>query len=200
MHSGFNTFLTALKGGVLNPSARITLNGSDITGKRTRALGVRAFRGSGGAYLGADRLGGSLAPELPLFESLIIHVYRRARRGLFLDTRKLNAWCGAIMKRAKIERPVRDKASSLSGGMIQRVLLAREFAEDASLVVLAEPGSGLDQANRSLLEDELKAIADRGAAALLFSTDMEELVSVADEILVLKYGTLETSAGVGNEI
>jgi len=166
----------------------IALNGRDITGK-----GVRAFRDAGGAYLGADRLRYNLAPELPLFESLVIHIFRRARHGIFFHVDKLNAWCRGIMKRAGIERSVSDKASSFSGGMLQRILLAREFSEEASLVVLAEPGSALDQFNRSLLTEELKALTRRGASALLFSTDMEELTSIANEILVLRDGTLAAS-------
>ena len=165
----------------------IALNGRDITGR-----GVRAFREAGGAYLGADRLGGNLAPELPLKESLVIHAFRRARRWIFLDMGYLNSWCRKIMNRAGIARSASDMAFSFSGGMLQRILLAREFAEDASLMVLAEAGSGLDQLNHTRLMNELrKRVHDSAsAAALLFSTDLEELISVADEIMVLRNGTL----------
>ena len=170
----------------------ITLNGHNITGK-----GVRAFRDAGGVYLGADRLGSNLAPELPLKESLIIHACRRAALkpssllGLlgFFDMNYLDSWCQKIMKRAGIKRSVSDRASSFSGGMLQRILLAREFEEDASLMVLAEAGSGLDQFSQAKLAEELRAHVNKGTAALLFSTDVEELISVADEIMVLRNGT-----------
>ena len=165
----------------------IALNGHDITGR-----GVRAFREAGGAYLGADRLGGNLAPELPLKESLIIHAVRRARRGIFLDMGYLNSWCTGIMNRAGIARSVSDSTFSFSGGMLQRILLAREFAESASLLILAEAGSGLDQVNHSRLMEELRRRLrqNESAATLLFSTDLEELISVADEIMVLRNGKL----------
>ena len=168
----------------------IILNGRDITGK-----GTRAFREAGGAYLGADRLGGNLAPDLPLSDNLDIHSFRRARRWVFLDPRVLVSWRRKIMKQAGIARPVSDRADSLSGGMIQRVLLAREFAEDPSLLVLAGPGSSLDEANFAGLVEELKALAGRGASALLFSTDMDELKQAADEIILLKNGTLVRNGG-----
>ena len=170
----------------------ITLNGRDIAGK-----GIRAFRKAGGAYLGADRLGNNLALNLSMGESLAIHAYRRAGRGIFLNKSYLNSWCDKIMSRAGITRPVSYKASSFSGGMLQRILLAREFAEDASLIVLAEPGSGLDTLNRSILVDELSRIkrGSREQAALLFSADKEELISLADEIFVLKDGELISSPG-----
>ena len=177
-------------GGGFFSEGSVTLNGRDITGK-----GVRAFREAGGAYLGADRLGGNLAAELPMYESLIIHVFRRSRRGLgiFLNSVYLNSWCKKIMDMAGIDRPVSGKPASFSGGMLQRILLAREFTEEASLLVLAEAGSGLDQFNRAALAEDLKAHTGRGAAALLFSTDMEELNSLADEIMVLKNGTFSAA-------
>lgn len=163
----------------------ISLNGSDITGK-----GVRAFRDAGGAYLGADRLGSNLARELPVSESLIIHAFRRMRQGVFLNTKALGLWSRKIMEQAGIDRSPSDGAASFSGGMTQRILLAREFAEEPKLLVLAEPGSGLDQLNRQKLAEELKTLVSRGASALLFSTDMEELQFIADEIKLLSNGTL----------
>jgi len=94
------------------------------------------------------------------------------------------------MDRAGIKRPASDRTFSFSGGMLQRILLAREFAENASLLILAEPGSGLDHANRLKFEEELRGIVSKGTAALIFSTDIEELTSVADEIMVLRNGEL----------
>jgi len=166
-------------------SGFIVLNGQDITGK-----GVHAFRNAGGAYLGADRLGGNLARELPLFESLIIHAYRRERFGVFLNMAYLKAWCEKIMNRSGVIRPVVDKPVSFSGGMVQRILLQREFAENASLLVLTEPGSALDQINRAALVDALREYARRGKAVLVFSSDAEELKFFTDEIMVLKDGIL----------
>ena len=168
-----------------SPGGSVILNGHDIKGK-----GVRAFRKAGGAYLSADRLGLNLAPELPLSESLIIHAFRRLKRGPFLDTASLKTWCREILDRAGIRRSASDRVGSFSGGMLQLILLAREFAESASLLILAEAGSGLDKSKRSKLEEELKAHARRGAAALLFSSDAEEFTSLTDKILVLKDGVL----------
>ena len=169
----------------------IILNGSDITGK-----GVRAFRDAGGAYLGADRLGSFHASGLPIRESLMIHAFRREAYRLFglLKMRRINSFCREIMEKAGIARSIMDNVSSFSGGMIQRILLAREFAEEPLLLVLAEAGSALDKKNRESLMKELKELAGRGASALLFSTDAEELVSLADEILLLKNGTLTVAS------
>jgi len=81
---------------------------------------------------------------------------------------------------------VDDKPASFSGGMVQRVLLQREFAEDVSLLILTEPGSALDQINRAALADALREYAGGGRAVLVFSSDAEELKFFTDEIMALK--------------
>jgi ABC-type multidrug transport system ATPase subunit len=102
----------------------------------------------------------------------------------------LKSWCGKIMNRSGVTRSLADRPVSFSGGMIQRVLLQREFAEDAPLLVLTEPASALDQTNRAALADALREYVSVGRAALIFSSDIEELKIFTDEIMVLKNGTL----------
>jgi ABC-type uncharacterized transport system ATPase subunit len=72
--------------------------------------------------------------------------------------------------------------------MQQRMILVREFAEDASFLVLAEPGWGLDLAGRNRLIREIKTQAGKEKGILVFSTDVDELLSFCDEILVLRNG------------
>jgi simple sugar transport system ATP-binding protein len=93
-----------------------------------------------------------------------------------------------IMNAAGVAGNPRGMADSLSGGMQQRIILAREFAEDAAVLVLAEPGWGLDRPGRERLNKQLRAQAARGKAALLFSTDLDELLALSDEILTLRNG------------
>ena len=163
----------------------ILLNDQDITGRD-----VRSFREAGGAYLGADRLGGSLAWDLPLSESLFIHVFRRTRLGIFLNIAALKSWGRKIMNKAGISRSISNMAYSFSGGMIQRVLLAREIAEEPNLLVLSEPGSSLDEKNLLKLADELRTFVEGGSSVLLFSSDLDELHLLADKVLLLKNGIL----------
>jgi simple sugar transport system ATP-binding protein len=174
-----------------------------LVGIRGRDISdVRSFREAGGAYLGADRLGVNLAPELPLRESLIIHAWRRSRLGLLgrfgiMSKKFLDAHCRAVMGRAGISRSPGNRANTFSGGMLQRILLSRELEEDASLLALAEPGWGLDQAGRAAMAGELKACAASGKGVLLFSTDVDELLSVCDEIVVLLNGAVSARVVLG---
>jgi ABC-type uncharacterized transport system ATPase subunit len=130
---------------------------------------------------------------LRIRDNLIIHVHRRSRLGLLgslgiMDTGLLKSWVKTILNNAGIKANPMQKADSLSGGMQQRIILMREFAEDAAFLVLADPGWGLDYAGRARLIREIEAQTEKGKGVLVFSTDVDELLSVSDEILVLRNG------------
>ncbi|GHV77571.1 heme ABC transporter ATP-binding protein [Spirochaetia bacterium] len=186
--SGLETLELGITGFLWPSAGTITLGGRDIGGK-----GPRAFREAGGAYISADRIGFALAPMLRLRDTSIIHLHRRSRRGVLgalgiMDRRFLKSRVRDIMTAAGVEGNPRGLTGSLSGGMQQRIILAREFAEDAAVLVLAEPGWGLDRSGRERLNRELRAQVQGGKGALLFSTDLDELLSLSDEILVLHNG------------
>jgi simple sugar transport system ATP-binding protein len=186
--SGLETLELGITG-FLRPSAgKITRGGRDRGGK-----GPKAFRDAGGAYISADRTGTALAPGLRLRDNIIIHLHRRSRIGFWgalgiMDRRFVRDETRSIMNAAGVAGNPRGLADSLSGGMQQRIILAREFAEDAAVLVLAEPGWGLDRSGRERLNEQLRAQAARGKAALLFSTDLDELLILSDEILALRNG------------
>lgn len=186
--SGLETLELGITGFLRCSAGTITLGGRSISGK-----GPGAFRDAGGAYISADRIGFALAPMLRLRDIIIIHLHRRSRRGFLgalgiMDRAFLKSRVWDIMAAAGVEGNPRGLAGSLSGGMQQRIILAREFAEDASVLVLAEPGWGLDRCGREQLKMELREQVQKGKGALLFSTDMDELLSLSDEILVLRNG------------
>jgi simple sugar transport system ATP-binding protein len=186
--SGLETLELGITGFLAPAAGTITLGGRDIGGK-----GPRAFRDAGGAYISADRAGTALAPDLRLRDNIIIHLHRRARRGFWgalglMDRRVIRGETRNIMAAAGVAGNPRGLAESLSGGMQQRIILAREFAEDAAVLVLAEPGWGLDRASRERLNGQLRAQVARGKGALLFSTDLDELLALSDEILALRNG------------
>ncbi len=183
--SGLETLELAVAGLLPPAGGSVEVFGASVGG-----AGCGAFRAAGGAYLGADRLGSAVAARRPLWESLTVHAHRRLRRGPFMDLRALESWTASIMEEAKVEGNAENSADSFSGGQLQRLTLAREFAEGAPLLVLAEPGWGLDASGRRLLEDALRRHRERGGAALLFSTDVDELLSLCGRILVLRDGVV----------
>ena len=85
--------------------------------------------------------------------------------------------------------------SDLSGGNIQRVVLTRELAIESTLVVAAYPSRGLDIANVRRTQEILLERRDQGAGVLMVSEDLDELMSVADRILVMHDGHISGEIG-----
>jgi simple sugar transport system ATP-binding protein len=149
--------------------------------------------------------------ELSIRDNLAIHAYRRFPHprhppaGLgFLDGRRLHGWTRSVMREADIAGPSGAKAGTLSGGMLQRLLVARELSENASVIVMSEPGWGLDSRRRRTLFSLLRNAAYAGKAVLLFLSGLDELLEVSDEILVMCRGgialTLNRDALAGGGI
>ena len=86
--------------------------------------------------------------------------------------------------------PKHRKVSELSGGNIQRVILTRELSIDATLVVAAYPSRGLDIANVRRTQELLLERRDAGAGVLMVSEDLDELMSIADRIVVMHDGRI----------
>ena len=82
------------------------------------------------------------------------------------------------------------RAATLSGGNLQRVILARELAHEPKLIVALYPTRGLDVRSATALRALLRAARDRGAGVLVVSEDLDELFELSDRILVLYRGTI----------
>ena len=179
--------LGELIAGMLRPTrGRIEVDGTDVTGR-----GPRRARAAGVAFVPEDRLGTGLAPSLSITENLLL----TRKRSFFVNRRKAAADARAMIGRFDIKAPGPDSPTRvLSGGNAQKVLVAREltgWGEAApSVLVTASPTRGLDvgaiESVRALL-DSSRAL---GAAVLLLTEDLEEVLSLADRIIVLYRGRI----------
>ena len=85
---------------------------------------------------------------------------------------------------------IQDPASSLSGGNKQKVVLARELSRPVKLVVASQPTRGLDVGSIEFVHERIISERDSGRAVLLFSTELDEVVSLADRIAVMYAGEI----------
>jgi simple sugar transport system ATP-binding protein len=145
------------------------------------------------AYIPADRLTMGVAGSLPLEENLALQRYHAPefsrgpflrRKALRLFSEKLIADFGIVPSNPSLP------LEHFSGGNAQKAVLARELAEDPLLIVAESPTAGLDIATVGLVHRLLLEQAARGAAVLLVSEDLDELLALADRILVLCEGRL----------
>jgi ribose transport system ATP-binding protein len=105
-------------------------------------------------------------------------------------------WTKALdVRPAGVERPVR----TLSGGNQQKVVLARWLLRDCRVLLLDEPTRGVDVGARSEIYAAIRSLADRGMAVVVVSSEVEEVLGLADRVLVVREGRIVHS-GPATEI
>ena len=167
-------------------SGTVTLDGADMTGAPPRARFA-----AGLAYIPEDRLGVGLAPRLSVVENSVLRTYRGQRRGPLLSGSRMAAHCRDLVERFGVRTgPLGDPIAGLSGGNLQRLLVGRELGGRPSVVVAAQPTRGLDVQGVKAIQDLLVAERDAGTAVLLISEDLDELLTIADRLLVLHDGSI----------
>ncbi len=165
-------------GGMRRPSAgTVTFNGRDLTG-----LSPHALRRCGVGYVPTDRLLRGASMESSVAENLIVLERKQLQRaGVFLPTR-VHRYGRRLTQEFEIDAILHTPLNRLSGGNIQKVILGRELAEHLGLLIICEPSWGLDIRSRRLIADRIQSAADTGAAVILISTDMDEVLEFADAV------------------
>ena len=110
---------------------------------------------------------------------------------LWLWTGRIAALARDLIETFKIptDRP-RSMVSELTGGGLQRVLLARELSEEPDVIIAAQPTRGLDVASAAMVRRQLLGHRDRGAGVILISEDLDELLELSDRVLVIFKGAI----------
>jgi len=161
-------------------------------GGRAVAPGVRSLRRAGLAQLSGDRESAGLVGGMSLAENLILKGSyddrRYFRRGL-LD-REAARWAAAGVARRYGIRPADPdlEVAALSGGNAQKLAVARELEEAPRVLVAVNPSRGLDVASARFVHAELALRRAAGAAVLLVSSDLEEVLALSDRVVALVRG------------
>ena len=148
-------------------------------------------RDSGVASIPDDPLALAAIPGLSVRENLVLGTGRRYRAGLGIDWKRLAADMDRSAARLRFPPMAYDaRADVLSGGNLQRVVLARELAHAPRLIVALYPTRGLDARSADALRGMLREASGTGAAVLLVSEDLDELFAVSDRLIVLRDGRI----------
>jgi general nucleoside transport system ATP-binding protein len=164
-------------------SGQIQMLGRDIA-----TSSVRALRDAGLAHIPADRHGMGLVPTMSVAENLLLRHYHKPpfARGLFIQRRVMTQFAQQAITAYDIVTPgPATPAGVLSGGNVQKLILARELAGQPRLIVAAHPTYGLDVGATAHVHHLLRQQCAQGAAIVLVSEDLEEIVQLADRIMVL---------------
>lgn len=169
-------------------SGTITIDGTDCTGS-----GPKGRMNAGLAYVPEDRLGVGLAPGLPLEHNIVLKSHGRAphaRLGV-LSNPAIEATTERLVDAFDVRGNRRGmRVSLMSGGNLQKAILARELTEDHEVLLAAAPTRGLDMAAADAVRGHLVAERDAGRGVLVFSEDLDEVLQVSDVIVVMFKGQI----------
>lgn len=181
--------LADLLAGVLRPeSGTLQVNGVQVTDpnpKRMQALSV--------GRVPEDRLTTGMIAAMPLAESMALpRIGERpfSRRGV-LDRAAIRRFASEGIERFDIRTSGPDaRTGTLSGGNLQKAMLAREIAHHPKILVAAQPTRGVDVGAAEFIHGQFLDLRARGGAVILISEDLEELFALADRIAVMYRGRM----------
>jgi simple sugar transport system ATP-binding protein len=177
--------IEAALGGFLHPSSgKITHNGKDIS-----HLNIRRLRNQGLAYVPADRLRVGSALSAAVNENIIIDRRNELSHMGFLQKKAIHTFSTELIRRYNIEMTAMTQSTAtLSGGNLQKLILAREIDQFRDYFVFSEPSWGLDIAASGFVWNEIAGLREKGAAIILISTNLDEILGLADRIIVMYRG------------
>ena len=183
------TELTETILGLTTPtSGSITLDGAELVGRTVKDV-LRA----GVGYVPEDRSSDGVIPAFSVAENLILDRYDRPpfARGFALDPALVRSSAAARIEEFDVRTgSVDDLASTLSGGNQQKVVLAREMSRPLRLLIASQPTRGLDVGSIEFVHQRIVAERDHGTPVLIVSTELDEVLGLADRIAVMYRGRI----------
>jgi len=186
--NGQRELVEALAGQRRPEAGRIRVGGAAYLATRAQMRRERVF------VLMEEPLRNSCVRGMTVAENLAFRNFDRppnAVCGCFVSRRALRAQASELIERFKIRAPgPQARLETLSGGNVQRAVLARELSEVPAVLVAQNPCAGLDVAATAEIRRRIMAARNAGAAVLLLSEDLDELLELADRIVVMFEGRL----------
>lgn len=162
----------------------VVVAGAEVTG-----LGPAEMVAAGIGRIPEDRHA-SLIPDLSVAYNLVMERIADFRRAGRLDEPAIRAHADTLIEGFAIRARPDDRLGTLSGGNIQKVLLARVLSRDPRVVVVSQPTRGLDVGATEYVRAQLLARRTAGAGILLVSEDLDELLELADRLVVIYEGRI----------
>jgi general nucleoside transport system ATP-binding protein len=166
-------------------TGRVTLEGKDIT---AASVGDRRTRL---AYIPEDRRSTGTAGAASVKENLLMGFQREMASGPWLDLAAIESHADELIEGYDIRvLESSERVDSLSGGNLQKLVVARELARESAVIVADQPIRGVDIGATAFIHDQLTRARDRGAGVLLVSSELWEVLSLSTRILVIYEGKI----------
>ena len=175
----------------LRPVARGEIS---IGGKSATQQAVSKIQSLGVAYIPEERMVDGVIANFSVAENLVMHDHRRSpfsRGGVLMNFREITAACKRAIRDYEIKTPgVDTPIKSLSGGNIQKLVLARELARHPQVLIASQPTRGVDIGATEYIHHRLLDERAKGTAVLLISEDLDEILALSDRIVVMYEGRI----------
>lgn len=197
--NGQSELFDTLSGETASPHAStVSLGGVDVG-----HTSITARRKLGAAFVPEDRLGHGCVPEMTLSENYLVTRHGTDHAEFVgptgeIDRKALRASSSQLMAKWDVRAGHADPiAGTLSGGNLQKYVVAREVDREPAVMVINQPTWGVDASASKVIHKGILDLAGRGSAVVVISQDLDELFQLADEIAVLHHGRLSAPIPTG---
>lgn len=162
-----------------------------LLGKPTKAMSIKDMRELGLAYIPEDRMTYGIAENMDLLSNLFANQYDNSRYSgkVFLKRKVLEQSGRDLIEQFQIKAgSFKTKIGMLSGGNIQKVVVAREFSDNPKVIVANQPTRGIDVGTAEFIRKKLLELRDQGCAVILISADLNEVMELSDRLAVMYKG------------
>jgi general nucleoside transport system ATP-binding protein len=163
-----------------------------VCGRELLHYSPEEFRTQGAAYIPTERLSRGASLYSTVRENIMLHQHRRLSRYGVLSKKAADRLVRSLTRSYAIAAEPGQPLYQLSGGNINKVIIARELYEQHPLIIFTEPTWGLDMHAGSQVLGEIKQLRDSGKGILIISSDIDEVLYLADTIVVLREGMVTT--------
>lgn len=169
-------------------SGRLFLDGEEITRRS-----IRSRREKGISHVPEDRLKTGAARDCTINENLMLNNYYQKpySKGMIMDHKKIMQVSEELCENYYVKTPDSSYTiGTLSGGNMQKVVVAREFSSSPRLLIAAQPTRGVDIGSTQYIRTKIAELRDSGKGILLISAELDEVMAMADKIVVIYEGEI----------
>ncbi|MEW5816987.1 MAG: ATP-binding cassette domain-containing protein, partial [Spirochaetota bacterium] len=175
--------------GLLKPTSGVIY----VDDQNLAGLAPRAIRNKGVSHIPEDRMENGVAEKTSVEENFIVNRYFKPGFSKYkkLNWKFISDYSSELIKNFKIlTRSSKAPVASLSGGNIQKVVVARELSLSPEVIIAAQPTRGIDVGSEEHIHNLLKEARDNGKAVFLISADLDEVLKLSSRIIVIYNGEI----------